>query len=76
MLCKKGELVKPTTLEMTNIKMWVHHLPSILNQARTTHKEPKAEEGEEIEPEDLMKREVSKDPWEKRLKPVTEDKTT
>lgn len=51
--------------------MWLHHLPSILKQARTTHKEPKAEEGEEIEPEELMKREVAKDPWEPRLKPIT-----
>ena len=56
--------------------MWLHHLPSILKQARTTHKEPKAEDGEEVEPEELMKREVAKDPWDKRLKPIVDDKAT
>jgi hypothetical protein len=28
---------------------------------------------EEVEPEDLLKREVAKDPWEPRLKPITND---
>ena len=34
-------------------------------------------EGEEdVEPEELLKREVAKDPWEPRLKPVTDDSKT
>ena len=41
-------------------------------QGKTKHSEPKPGPGEEeLEPEELMKREVDKDPWEKRLKPVT-----
>lgn len=28
---------------------------------------------EEVEPEELQKREVAKDPWEPRLKPITKD---
>ena len=61
---------------MKSLDMWVHHTPSILNQGRLKHKEPKAPEGEEVEPEELMKREVAKDPWEPRLKPVTADNKT
>jgi hypothetical protein len=61
---------------MTSLDMWVHHTPSILNQGRLKHVEPKAPEGEEVEPEELMKREIAKDPWEPRLKPVVNDKTT
>ena len=40
---------------MTDINMWLHQLPSILMQARTSHKEPKPEEGDERDPEELMK---------------------
>lgn len=68
--------MKPTVTEMTDLSMWVHHTPSILNQGRLKHKEPKVPEGEEIEPEELMKREVAKDPWEPRLKPVADDAKT
>ena len=56
--------------------MWLHHLPSILNQARTTHKEPKPIEGDDREPEAIMAAEVAKDPWEPRLKPIVQDKST
>ena len=35
--------------------------------------EPKIPEGEDVEPEELMKREIAKDPWEPRLKPITND---
>ena len=56
--------------------MWLHYLPSILKQARTTHTEAKAEEGEEIEPEELQKREIKKDPWEPRLKCIGKDDKT
>lgn len=34
-------------------------------------------EGEEpVEPEELKKREIAKDPWEPRLKPIVNDKKT
>ena len=53
---------------------WVHFVPSILNQGRTTHIEGKPLEGEEeVEPADLLAREVKKDPWEPRLKPISDD---
>ena len=62
---------------MADMKMWVHLTPQILNQGRTTHKEGKALEGEEeVEPEELLRREVEKDPWEPRLKPITNDNKT
>lgn len=35
-----------------------------------------AAEGEEVEEEELLRREVAKDPWEERLKPITADDKT
>ena len=49
---------------MTDLSMWVHLHPSILNQGRLKHKSPKAPEGEEeVDEEELMRREVARDPW-------------
>lgn len=74
---EEGERANPSTQEMANLEMWVHHTPSILNQGRVKHTEPKAEAGEEeVEPEVLMAKEVEKDPWEPRLKPLTDDANT
>jgi len=54
--------------------MWLHHTPSILKQGRLTHKEGKALPGEEeVEAEELQKREVAADPWEPRLKCISSD---
>lgn len=59
------------------IDSWVHHTPSILKQGRLTHKEGQPLEGEEeVEPEELLAREIKKDPWEPRLKPISKDKQT
>lgn len=58
---------------------WLHFVPSILNQGRLTHMDPKpveAEGEEPVEPEELKKREIAKDPWEPRLKPITNDNKT
>jgi hypothetical protein len=55
---------------MANLDMWVHYAPQILNQGRTTHLEGKPNGEEEVEPADLLAREVKKDPWEPRLKSV------
>jgi len=74
---EEGEIVKPTTREMCDIGAWQHYPLSILKQGRLTHKEGKANEGEEdVEPEELQKREVAKDPWEPRLKQISTDKAT
>jgi hypothetical protein len=38
------------------------------------HLEPKPAPGqEETEPEELMRQEIAKDPWQPRLKPITKD---
>ena len=49
--------------------------PSILNQGRIKHTEPKSEDPE-ADPEQLMAAEVVRDPWEPRLKPLTHDACT
>jgi len=42
-----------------------------------THKEVAPAEGEEEgEPDDALKREVAKDPWEPRMKPIGSDAKT
>lgn len=69
--------MKPSTKEMGWMNMWLHHTPSILKQGRLTHVDGQAIEGEEdVEPEELLRREVAKDPWEPRLKPITNDNKT
>ena len=71
---EEGELVKPTVQQMAQLDMWVHFNQSILRQGTTKHAEPKPGPGqEEMEPEELMKIEIAKDPWDERLKPVVND---
>lgn len=68
---------KPTNKQMKSMDMWVHHGVTLLKQGRLTHKAPKPGPGqEEMDPEDLMKLEVAKDPWDPRLKPITLDQQT
>ena len=70
---------KPTVHDQSNLSNWLHFVPSILNQGRLTHKPEEAapEDGaEEVDPEELKKRIVAKDPWEPRLKPITNDTQT
>lgn len=59
---------------MSNIGMWVHHSVGILLNNRTSHKEPEVPEGEDIEPEELLKRIEAADPYEPRLKQIEGDK--
>ena len=63
----------PTTKQMSDINMWVHHSVNILNNNRTSHAEPEVPEGEDIEPEELLKRIEAADPYEPRLKPISSD---
>lgn len=37
---------------------------------------PAEGDGDEVDPEELKKREIAKDPWEPRLKPITLDSKT
>lgn len=73
-----GAIPKPTTVQMQKLDNWVHFVPSILKQGRLTHMEAKPAEGDgdEVDPEELKKREIAKDPWEPRLKPITLDCAT
>jgi hypothetical protein len=74
---EEGDIVKPSVQDMSDIKKWAHHNSSILLQGKTVHKEGKPLEGEEeVEPEVLLAREVAKDPWEDRLKPIVNDNLT
>jgi hypothetical protein len=65
----------PSTLEMANPEMWVHETVGILKNCRTSHMDPEIPEGEEIEPEELMKRIEKADPYDPRLKSITKDAT-
>lgn len=64
----------PSTKQQSDINNWVHHTPSILLQGRTKHADVKVEDDED--PEAVMAREIAKDPWEPRLKPIVDDAST
>jgi len=53
--------------------MWVHHSVGILQNCRTTHEQPEVPEGEDVEPEELLRRIEAKDPYEGRLKAISGD---
>lgn len=62
---------------MAKLSMWLHLNPGILKQGRTKHADPVPGPGEEeVEAEELMRREVERDPWDARLKPVDQDAKT
>lgn len=65
--------VKPTTQQMSSPGMWCHHAVGILKNNRTAHMEPEVPEDTEIEPEELMKQIEAADPFEPRLKPISDD---
>jgi len=71
----EGELQMPSTHDMAKAENWVHFTPSILKVARTTHIEPEVPEGapEEVTAETLLAELEARDPYEKRLKPITLD---
>lgn len=74
---EEGEIQKPHTKDMIWMDMWQHMTPSILKQGRLTHMPGQPLPGEEdVEAEDLLKREVAKDPWEARLKSISSDNKT
>ena len=61
----------PDTNECLNIKNWVHFSPSILKEGRTVHMEKEAPEGKD--PDEFKKEIVSNDPFEPRLKSISND---
>ncbi len=64
---------QPETEDQVSLENWVHYPKSVLLNNRTGHMEPEVPEGDEREPADILKDIVKKDPYEPRLKPVTED---
>lgn len=58
---------------MGKAENWVHYTQNILNINRLTHLEPEVPEGVDTTPEDLLKLVTAKDPYEPRLKPISED---
>ena len=70
---EEGEIVMPSTSEMTNPEMWVHETVGILKNCRTTHMDPDPVEGDDVDPEELAKRIQKADPFDDRLKPIIKD---
>lgn len=60
---------------MANPAMWVHYQPQILKCARTAHMEVELPEDapEELTVEQLQQELEERDPYDPRLKPITED---
>ena len=64
----------PSTNKAANINAWVHFNPSILNNCRTVHLDPPEDTGEEgYDPEEAKKAIEAADPFEPRLKPISQD---
>lgn len=69
------EVKKATTKQMSSADMWCHYTDSILFCNRTLHLDPEAPEGEEdVDPEELKKKLIAKDPYEPKLKSITQDR--
>lgn len=64
---------QPETEDQTDPNNWLHLPKAILNNNRTGHLEPVPEEGDETEPQVLLNRILAKDPYNPRLKTITED---
>ena len=56
---------------MTQADNWIHYTPNILNSARIVHMEPEPPAGDDIDIEELKKRQEKADPYEVRLKPIS-----
>ena len=63
----------PETEDQIDLSNWLHFPKSILLNNRTLHSEPTLEEGDEREPAEVLKEIIAKDPYESRLKSITED---
>ena len=57
---------------LCNLKYWIHYPPGVLKCGRVSHIIDDPPEG--VEPEDHKKRIIEKDPFDKRLEPVENDK--
>lgn len=66
---EEGPVPIPSTKDMAKAENWVHYSRSILLCNRITHMEPVDVE----DPEEEKKKIEAKDPFEKRLKPISQD---
>lgn len=62
----------PSTAAMGNADNWVHYVPHILKCNRTAHMDVAPVDDQD--PAELMKALEAKDPYEKRLKPISLDR--
>ena len=72
MLTPSEKPKKFTNETLCDLKYWIHYPPGILKCGRVSHIIDDAPEG--IEPEEYKKRIIEKDPFDKRLEPVENDK--
>jgi len=74
---EEGEIKMPATNEMKSLNMWVHAKTNILQNGRTSHLDPEEPtdlpEGEEFDPEEAKKQVEAADPYEPRLKGLSQD---
>ena len=67
------EEAKPLkTKDLIYLKNWVHSVPHILNQGRILHKDQ--ETPENVDPDKFKADLIAKDPFDKILKPISDDK--
>ena len=57
--------------DLLNLNNWIHYPPSILKQGRVSHFIEAPDDAPD--PEEFRKKEMEKDPFEKRIKPISED---
>lgn len=70
---EKNEEAKPLKInDLLNLKNWIHFQPSILKEGRINHFEREVPEGVE-NPEEFRKAYQAKDPFDKRMKSISDD---
>ena len=66
---------KPKQLKLNdliNLETWIHYPPGILNCGRVSHMTEEVPEG--MDPDEFKKQVIAKDPFDKRMKKISEDK--
>lgn len=66
---EEGPVQVPSTRDMAKAENWVHYSRNILKCNRITHMEPTDVE----DPEEEKKKIEAKDPFDRRLKPISTD---
>lgn len=60
--------------DLINMKNWIHYPPGILKEGRVSHFIEVPEDQPDLDPEEFKKKIIMNDPFDKRIKPITEDK--